>query len=161
MTKVTNGEETLTVLGAWKKDGVFKVRGALSDFSSRLHFMWLQNPKVPKSIYFASVIQVESTRVALWLQVISVLQQVSGVTNETPSVTLQLYRRTLGGHRDHGFETDIVDLALEALMASKLAALIKAKAVNGGTCSHEDEVRTARDVSEVAQPNVCRVVFSS
>lgn len=42
-------------------------------------------------------------------------------------------------------------MALEALMTSKLVALIKAKAVNRGMCSHEDEVRTVGDAYEVAQ----------
>lgn len=37
---------------------------------------------------------------------------------------------------------NIAEMALEALMTSKLVDLIKAKAVNGGKSSHEDEVRT-------------------
>lgn len=83
---------------------------------------------------------------ALWLQFVSVLQQVSEATKETQSLTLTLIdcQTALGGLCKHDFEMDIVDMALASLMMSKLSALIKVKDINRGLCSHEGEVKAAK-----------------
>lgn len=97
-----------------------------------------------KMIYLAGIIQGEPTQMALWLQFVSILQQVSEATKETQSLTLIDCQTAFGGLCNHGFEMDILDMAFTSLMMSKLSAIIKAKDINEGLCSHEGEVKAAK-----------------
>lgn len=112
LTKVTNGEETLTLLKAWKKGVVIKVRGALFEFPSRLHVVWPQNPNVPKSIYISVVAPIcQCASASQW----SSLPRLP----DGPRTASRSRLRDM--HRGHGRPST----------TNKLAALIKAKSLNG------------------------------
>lgn len=92
LTKVINGEETLTLLKAWKKGVVIKVRGRFSNF--RVDCMSCGR----KTLIYPKVFIL-----ALWLQFVSVLQQVS-------EVAFLDYQTAPGVLRGHDFETCIADM---------------------------------------------------